>query len=354
MRVMILTADYPPRVWSGIGVAVELQARALASIGLEVHVLVACRNCQRTIPAAGAGEPQVHYLTGDRFPLAVEGFDLIHLHSLALSELAFELRRRFRLPLIYTAHSLVHLELQDSQMAAFWAAVQGRVMALSDHVIFLSESERTAAARLMGAVLSRSTVIPNAVAPPCPSRRTATDDGPIVFSGRFVRSKGLETLAQVVPRVLARSQRSRFVLAGGHGNADTTGTIRQLAQDYGDGCTMVGWLDRAELDQLYAQAALVLIPSLYEPFGMVALEAMRMGAPVLGAAVGGLAEVLTRDSGGVLLDSHEPEQWSEAVGEMLSDTRELQALRNRGPAYVATRFNPALIAGSLVNEVYAG
>jgi 1,4-alpha-glucan branching enzyme len=352
MRVMILTADYPPNVWSGIGVAVELQARALASLGIEVHVLVAARDCPVAIPA-GELDPQVHFLTGDRFPLDPKGFDLVHLHSLALSELAFELQRRFRLPLVYTAHSLVHLELQDSALAAFWSAVQGRVLALSDHVIFLSESERAAATSVLPQSLSRSTVIPNAVPLPSSSRPRATDDGCILFSGRFVKSKGIEILAQIIPRVLKR-QPARFVLAGGHGDAGASGTIRKVAKEYGDACRVVGWLDRDALDELFAQAALVLIPSLYEPFGMVALEAMRMGAPVLAAGIGGLAEIVTEDSGGLLLNSHEPEEWSEALGQLLADEDERRGLRSRGPEYVAARFNPALIARSLVDEVYAG
>jgi 1,4-alpha-glucan branching enzyme len=351
---MILTADYPPDAWSGIGVAVELQARALASLGVEVHVLVVARRGRPVMSVCDATGTQVHYLTGDRFPLAAQDFDLVHLHSLALTELAFELRRRYRLPLIYTAHSLVHLELQDSPLAAFWHAVQRHVLTSCDRVIFLSESERKAAAKHLPTIRLRSAVIPNAVPLPPFQRASAAGDQPVVFSGRFVKSKGVEILAQTIPRVLARRRGVRFVLAGGHGDACETGTIRRLAREHGAACAITGWLDRATLDKLFGQAALVLMPSLYEPFGMVALEAMRMCAPVLAAAVGGLPEILTEESGGALIHSHDPEEWSAAIDEMLSDTETTQALRTRGPAYVAARFNPALIAGSLVNEGYAG
>lgn len=349
MRVMILTADYPPRVWSGIGMAVERQALALTALGIEVVVLVAAKLATSTETNNG---PSVRRLSRRRFPVDPQRFDLIHLHSLALSELALELRRRFGLPLIYTAHSLVHLELRDTPPATFWCAVQERLLATSDHVVFLSAAERSVAIHAMPELAARSTVIPNGVpAPPAPMVEP-TAEGPIVFAGRFTKNKGVELLAELIPRVLAQ-RRSQFILAGGHGDETGYRAIRNAAAHFPDACRVVGWLPRDDLDKLFARAALVLIPSLYEPFGLVALEAMRMGAPVLAAGVGGLAEVVRWDSGGWVVPSHDPEEWRAAILDIISTPTIAQELRRRGPRYVAARFDIGRITERLITEVYA-
>src|SRR6266481_3531552 len=144
-RVLLLTADYPPGVWSGIGASVESQATALAQAGADVHVLVASRS---QLPAATAAGPVLHRLAGPACPVDPRTFDCVHLHSLALSELALEMRRRFAVKLVYTAHSIIQRELVDGPARRFWSRVQLAVMRGSDNVIFLSESERECALEL--------------------------------------------------------------------------------------------------------------------------------------------------------------------------------------------------------------
>jgi glycosyltransferase involved in cell wall biosynthesis len=350
VRVMILTADYSPGAWSGIGVAVEQQARALAALGVEVHVLVAG---EARFAAAAEPGPTVHHLSRRRCPIDPRGFDGLHVHSLALSELALEIRHRFGVPLAYTVHSLLHLELEPSPLTAPWCAVQRQVLAASDRVVFVSEADRGAALALLPELRGRSRVVPNGVAPllsPTPSRPTS--EGPIVFAGRFARSKGIELLAQLMPRLLARRS-CRFVLAGGHGDAGGHRLVRDLERRFPETCQAVGWLERDALSGLFARAGLVLIPSLYEPFGLVALEAMSVGAPVLAAAVGGLLEVVTEASGGRLVGSRDPDEWADAASHLLSSSTTTRELRARGPAYVASRYDAGRLAQRLIDDVYA-
>jgi hypothetical protein len=217
MKVLMLTADYPPAVWSGIGVAVALEASALASLGVEVHVLVAApRRMEPCVTVSGVTE---HSLSTRRFPFDPGGFDLVHLHSLALSELALELCRRFSLPLVYTVHSWLPLELGNRAAAAFWCAVQGRVMAASHRVIFLSEADRAEAVKLLPELQEKARRIPNPVPPPGRSRLGPADSGLLVFAGRFVRSKGLACIEGIMER-LGAAPHLRLVLAGGHGDAE--------------------------------------------------------------------------------------------------------------------------------------
>src|SRR5262245_47128105 len=141
----MLTADYPPNPWSGIGVAVERQARALADLGARVQVLVAAAPGRPTAAPAESGRLSVHPLSRRRFPVDPRNADVVHVHSLALADLALELRRRAGAPLVYTAHSLVEDELRfgrvDGSLTKSWRAVQARLFAEADRVVFLSRAE---------------------------------------------------------------------------------------------------------------------------------------------------------------------------------------------------------------------
>lgn len=352
MRVMLLTADYPPHVWSGIGVAVQRQARALSALGVHVTVLVASPDAARTWPEAD-GDVEVRSLAGRRFPVDPRGFDWVHLHSLPLAELAFELRHRFELPLVYTAHALVHRESRPSEATAFWSAVQRRVLERSQRVVFLSESERAAALDLLPMLWDRAVVVPNGLPMPAPGASSASLDGPLVFAGRFAESKGLETLAGAMEQVFAEHPTARLVLAGGHGDAAGRRAVSRMQHAHPDRCQVLGWLDQRALGELLATASLALVPSLYEPFGQVALEAMSLGTPVLASAVGGLLQVVGPESGGHLVASHAPGDWARETLGLLRDSAEHERLRQRGPRYVAARFEIGAVAERLVKEAYA-
>jgi glycogen synthase len=350
LRVLILTADYPPQAWSGIAAAASNQVLGLLEAGAKVRVLTRFR------PAQGAptvhSRLEMHSLEERKFPFRDEAFDWIHLHSLALSELAFELRRRGAVPIAYTAHSVICRELGDSGVGRFWSDIQLRVMRDCDAVILISESERNYLASIAPDIARRAHVIANAVPAPVPRLTPYNPRGPVVFAGRFTTNKGVDTLRRFLPSLLNRWN-GRAVLAGGHGDEAGNRAVCELRALAGDKVSAPGWLDRADMDHLLSQASLVLAPSRYEPFGMIAVEAMRAGAPVLAAKVGGLAEILTPESGGRLVASHKPEDWLEEALNILRDDCLAVSLAQRGPQYVKTRFHPLDLAGRLMRGVYA-
>jgi len=344
----MLTADYPSPVWSGIGTAVASQSAALVEVGVDVHVLASPWAGGGAV-LAGARGPVVHRLSAERCPVRPAEFDVVHLHSLCLSGLALEMRRRFRLPLVYTAHSLVCREMQGVRGAGVWRRLQTVLMMRSDHVVFLSEDERAAAVARLPTLAARCSVLPNGMAVPLCERPAVDEAGPVMFAGRFARTKGIELLEAIVCRLAGRY---RFVVAGGHGDPLGHWIVARLATSFPEACRVVGWADRETLDGLFARAGLVLIPSEYEPFGIVALEAMRAGAPVLAAGVGGLVEAVGLGSGGRLVYSRDPDAWCEGIHEILGTPALRLALRRNGPAYVALRYDPARLARRLLDEVY--
>jgi glycosyltransferase involved in cell wall biosynthesis len=355
-RVLLLTADYAPNAWSGIGVAVKGLAESLAALGVEVHVAIAGRRTSNDDgqDRHGMRGPYEHSLDGARFPVEPIGFDWIHVHSLRLAELALELSRRYRIRLACTVHGWPHRENEGSPVAAAWSGLQQRLLSRADRIVFLSEAERALGVGLVPSVASRCHVVPNGVASP-PLRSTDKRDadrsdsdrrcGPVVFAGRFAASKGVALVVDMVPEVLAR-RNVQFVLAGGHGDETATKGVASLTRRFEGTCSSPGWLDQERLQTLFATATLVLVPSCYEPFGLVALEAMRMGAPVLASDVGGLRDIVPANG---RLASRDPRVWADAVLAHRDGARDDYP----DPTEIARRFSRETTAQRMLTEVYA-
>ena len=347
MTVVLLTADYPPDVWSGIGVAVHRQATDLAALGARVTVVVAGR---RQGTERGSNPDVVTFDVDGSVSADLEGVAWLHLHSLALTELALDLRCKLGAKLVYTVHTQPWLELTGHPRRRFWLDMQARLLGACDRVIFLSAAERTSAETLFPR-LPPVHVIPHGVLPPPAEVPGREQRRLVVFAGRHALSKGVRLLAECIRRVRQMSD-IRFLIAGGHGDTEGVATIERLARDHGAGCEITHWLPREVLDDRLAEALLVLVPSRYEPFGLIALEAMRMGAPVLEANVGGLRETVRAGSGGVLLDSSDPRQWAETTVRITRDPALWTTLHHRGRRFVDSHYRSSDMAARLLREVY--
>jgi glycosyltransferase involved in cell wall biosynthesis len=349
VRFLILTADYSPSNWSGIGVAVANQATAISGLGYEVNVL----SQRASLPDRFRGGVNFHCLDGQRFPLRPAYGDVIHLHSLSLAKLAIEVSRRFSLPLLYTAHSLLQKELDSNQRATLWIRLQHLLFSRADHIFFLSRADREAGLDVCPAMIARSSILPHGIAPLRSRRTTNQTGGPIVFAGRFCFSKGTDVFVKAAVELLKRHSCLQFVIAGGHGNAAESASVADFAHRFPKNCQTPGWLTREKLDELFASASLVLVPSRYEPFGMVALEALRTGAPVLGAATGGLAEILKPRSGGGLVANHDPMEWADRAEVWLNPKYNTKTARKHRIKFVETTYGIAPHIETLVSYAKA-
>lgn len=345
----MLTADFPPSPWSGVGIAVQRRAEALCRMGAEVDVLVSNDLSPVGAEEPGPGAPRVMALPRDHFPVDPKRYDWIHVHSLRLAPLALELRRRTRRPLVATVHGMPHLELGATPLARRWAACQSRLLRACDRVVFLSRAEARAGRAWLPEITSRSRIVPHGT--PVPSslgmafgtaERPA--DGPVVFAGRLTASKGIDRVGE-----LAAKSRASWVVAGGRRDPAGAAALRRLAAN--PRCRLPGWLPRRRLDELLRRARLVIVPSRYEPFGLLALEAMAQGAPVLAADVGGLRDTVRQRSGGRRCRSDDTREWARTLQDLL-ESGEATELGRRGPGWVATHFDPDRRAAELLQQVY--
>jgi glycogen(starch) synthase len=231
-------------------------------------------------------------------------FDLLHSHDWLVAVAAQRLARRMRVPWVVTVHATEHGRHQgwvDKHPQSYIHAVERRMVHRADRVIACSKYMRGHIADVFDLPEGAITVIPNGIDPTdlhAPGnlgelrRRYAADDEKLVLlAGRLVYEKGFQDALDALPSVIRRVGGVRFLVAGTgtHEHQLKAQALRLGLNWHG---TFAGWLGDDALHGLYRIADLCVIPSLYEPFGLVALEAMASGCPCVAADTGGLREVV--------------------------------------------------------------
>jgi glycosyltransferase involved in cell wall biosynthesis len=330
----MLSWEYPPYVVGGLGKHVSELAPALAQQGVTVHVVTPlCRGgqetetdgdltvhrvplpepCDTTYDAVMAANRALQEAGDWLIRSECQGMDLIHNHDWLTSFAARELKRAHKLPLVATIHATERGrgrgELPDEAAvrindAEWWLTYEAwRVITCANYM-----------AHEVHAYFDKPEVdidiIPNGV-DPTPFRRLAgidlTDfrrqyalpEGKLVFHvGRMVHEKGVELLVRAARLVLDEVPLARFVIAGKGPELDR---LRALVEELGldERVTLLGFVSDEDRNRLFRVADCAVFPSLYEPFGIVALEAMAAGTPVVASAVGGLEEVVRHAETGI-------------------------------------------------------
>jgi len=318
--VLHLSWEYPPVVHGGLGRHVGALARAQAAAGSRVAVVasaedVAGRVGRPVVPGAAADEVAdgVHLRWARRDPAvpwtrpaeAAEALAaamesaaaplhrprVLHAHDWMTAPAGMRLRGRWRVPLVLTVHATEHGRREgrlDSALPAAVHAAERAAVAAADAVIVCSPAMCAEVVTVLGADPGRVHVVPGGV----DADRWLPPGGPrdpdlLVAAGRLEWEKGFSTLLRALPAVLRDRPGTRLVLAGDGSYAPV---LRELAGSLGVGAAVrfAGWQDEAGLAALYGRAAAVVVPSRYEPFGLVALEAQACGAPVVTTGAGGL------------------------------------------------------------------
>ncbi len=390
-RVLMLSWEYPPVVVGGLGRHVHALSVALASAGHEVTVVT------RHVP----GAPLEEYAEGVRvvrapedppvFPLATSsllawtmafnhtltrtalratesaGYDVVHAHDWLVAHTAVTLKEHLDLPLVATIHATEagrHQGWLPEDMNKSIHSVEWWLAREAVRVIVCSDYMKWEATRLLDLPAERTDVVyngvdgtrwqarPRAVAAarrryagdpwsgtPGDAERPGLSQGPLLtYAGRLVYEKGVQHVIAALPRLRLRHPGLRLVIAGdGPYRPELEERVRRLGVV--DAVTFAGFLSGQELPALMAASDCYVVPSIYEPFGMVALEAAAVGTPVAVAATGGLAEIVEHGVTGVTFPAKDPDALADAVCSLLLDRDSARAMARRARRRVRDDFN---------------
>jgi glycogen(starch) synthase len=373
MRAMMLSWEYPPRIVGGLGRHVAALTGALVRAGHGVEVVA------REHPSAPAQEARgaLHVTRVDASPPVVtfedllpwvmafntalvaagaaaardRPVDVVHAHDWLVASAGAELADLLGVPLVATIHATEwgrrrgHLPPGVSPTIH---AVEGWLVERADAVITCSTYMRDQVRDLFGRPDDAIDVIPNGVdldwftldpAEVRSFRRTQADDGThlVLFAGRLEYEKGVQTVLHALERVTDRSGPVRFLIAG---IGTYTDELRALVERLGLGhrVRFTGFLDERALRLHYAAADVAVAPSLYEPFGLVAAEAMACGTPVVASDTGGLREVLAGGHG-LTFPPEDAAELADRIVEVLTDPALAARLVERGRGHVRARFD---------------
>ncbi|HWX88066.1 MAG TPA: glycosyltransferase family 4 protein [Solirubrobacteraceae bacterium] len=325
-RVLILSWEYPPVIEGGLARHVRKLAEELVAQGTAVEVLTrgreespACEH-QRGVAVHRVCEPRfpqdldrflgwVEQMNDDMLAagrtLADEhAYDLVHGHDWLVAHASAALSDILEVPYVTTIHATEHGRHQgwvDKPPQSDIHAIERWMAHRANSVITCSHYMRGHAADIYDLDERRITVIPNGIDPA--DLRPVDDldalrlkfaqprEKLVLLVGRLVYEKGFQLALDALPEVIAKVPGVRFLVAGsGTHEVELKAQAERLGlSEHG---VFLGWIGDDALHSLYRIADLCVVPSLYEPFGLVALEAMASGCPCIVADTGGLREVV--------------------------------------------------------------
>lgn len=377
----MLSWEYPPRIVGGISPHVYDLSKELVKLGVDVHVVT------KATPLAPDEETEesgvrVHRVHLEREPdnfvheiqLLNKATDLrvrqlledwrpggqptiFHAHDWLSLDSARELKYEYQLPMIATVHAT-----EQGRNGGLWTPLQ-RYIHEQEYwltyeawrVIVCSEFMRDEVGRYFQVPPEKIDVIYNGVearkfefewdeeARQAWRNKLALPDEKIVmYVGRFVREKGIHLLLNSASTILANEPNTKFVIVGG-GNREK---FEKFVRWYGlqEKVLFTGFMANRSLHQLYRCADVAVFPSLYEPFGIVALEGMAAGAAVVTSDAGGLKEVCLHDKTGTNFYAGNGESLAWAVLDVLRNPKKAVQMKAAARERLGSDFSWANIA----------
>src|SRR4051812_42834061 len=353
MRVLILSWEYPPLIEGGLARHVRKLAENLACQGTDVHVLTRggeespAEDEVRGVMVHRVREPRrprdlsefvawIEHMNADMLAAGVElgdryNFDLVHGHDWLVAVAGDHLANRFRCPFVVTIHATEYGRHQgwvDKHPQSHIHGVEKWMANRADRVITCSAYMREHVSDIYGLDEQRVSVIPNGIDPTdlvpvddleaLRARFAHPHEKLVLLVGRLVYEKGFQIALEALPPLIERVGDVRFLVAGsGTAEQELRDQATQLGLD--DHGTFLGWIGDDVLHSLYRIADLTVVPSIYEPFGLVALEAMASGCPCLVADTGGLREVVPNEDVGLRFRSRDPRSLGQMAERLLTD-----------------------------------
>jgi glycosyltransferase involved in cell wall biosynthesis len=378
LTVMMLSWEFPPRIIGGISPHVYNLSKSLAKDGVKVYV-VTC-----DFPGAPQHETingvEVYRIDSYRNPapdfatwvylmnvnvqkeaaalarsLGVK-IDIFHAHDWLVATAGIGLKHVFRKPFFATIHSTeigrrngIHTDYERMihETEAWLTYEAWKVICCSDYMI---SHVRWA----FGLPQDKLIVVPNGVnleaytnvekepLSQFKNRFALPHEKIVLYVGRLVFEKGAQVLVNAIPRVLEKKDAKFIFVGNGYMRDQLSNLVREMRLEHK--VMFTGFLDDETLRKLQMCADVSVVPSLFEPFGIVALEAMAAGSPVVVSDTGGLSEIVTHDVDGVKVYPGNPDSLSWGITRLLTDEGFADRLRANAHRRVQEKYSWDTIA----------
>lgn len=366
----MLSWEYPPNLVGGLGAHVAELVPALAAQGIDLTVVTPRWKGGAPVERINehavvyrvdppVQEPSNYYADAQQTNLTLEyfaqtlweqegGFDLIHAHDWLVSFVAIALKKLHKVPLVATMHATERGRGGGQLGGDMATAINGAEWWLSYEawrVIATSHYMGDEIESYFELPSDKISILPNGVDPAhfAPylhqdltrfrSEWALPDEKIVFYVGRLQYEKGLHLLVEAAHTILSRGQRVKFILAG-RGTMLNPLLQRVTELGLGNHILLPGYIDDAVRDRLYCVADAAVFPSLYEPFGIVALEAMAAKCPLIVSNVGGLGEVVDNDVTGIKIPSYSLNVLVEAIDYVLNNSKQAHESAERAYAMV--------------------
>jgi len=381
MKILVLTWEFPPRIVGGIARHVAELYPEIVKLGHEVHLITVefgsapmyevVDGVKIHRVSVAASNDFFHWIVnlnesmgshGAKLMVEEGGFDLIHAHDWLVGDAAISLKHNFKVPLIATIHA-TEFGRYNGLYSADHYYICGKERLLTYNawrVIVCTDYMRREVERALHSPWDKVDVIYNGIRPEKKQHQTdfdfwkfrryfASDRESIVYYvGRMTHEKGVAVLINAAPKVAAEmGGYVKFVIIGG-GNIDN---LKRQAWDLGvwDKFYFTGFMSDEALDKFQTLADCAVFPSLYEPFGIVALESFAARVPVVVSDTGGLPEVVQHTKTGVVTYAGNADSLAWGILEVLKNPGYRQWLVDNAYQDLDKRFKWDKLAAQTVN-----
>lgn len=375
-RVLMLSWEFPPKTVGGLARHVYDLSRALAAQGEEVHV-VTCHvpgaksyelvdgvHVYRVYPAQTDSHDFLDWVERLNSAmtdcaqnlLRVYRFDLVHAHDWLVAYAGIVLKNVHKIPLVCTIHATefgrnrgIHNDIQSHIHRIEWMLTYqswrviccSRYMAREIAQVFQLPADKI---RIIANGVEVKNVLPRVVDPGFRNRYASPWEKIVYFVGRLVPEKGVQVLIGAIPKILEQCPDTKFVISG-KGPYQEHLQLLALRLGVSKQVYFTGFTDDETRNMLFASSDLAVFPSLYEPFGIVALEAMATRVPVIVSETGGLAEVIEHEVDGLKVYPDNVESLADNIIRLLTDRGLSHRVSQAAWDKVNSIYNWAVIAG---------
>lgn len=378
LKILMLTWEYPPNVVGGLSRHVCGLSVHLSQLGHEVHVVTAGNggllsfelvngvHIHRVTPLNNQEDDFFAWIAGLNLAMSFKSdqlaeqisFDIIHAHDWLVGTAAITLKEVLSIPLLSTIHATEHGRNNGiyTEMQHFIHDKELQLMAESDQIIVCSNYMREELLTHFHLSENKMTIIPNGIElddvkevpdnifPSLKHRK-------YVFSiGRIVKEKGFETIIEAAEAARDSGEDIYFVIAG---KGPMLERYRKLVTDkqLDHYVAFIGYVTDEQKNSLLLNSEIAVFPSLYEPFGIVALEAMILGKPTIVSETGGLKGIVMHLKSGMLMIPGDHESLLNNIAFLLQNPDKAKEIGTKGQQIVKSLYGWKRIASQTVNVI---